>query len=200
MASVTGAACSTRPNRPRSLSLAGRKHQLLYGFEFGRQSKDLLSYSQVNVATVSRFNPVLPTLPLRINGKPSADNHSVFKVASLYLQDLVSINSQWKALAGVRYDRFQQETHERQPGRPDLGRTGYRLEPARRAGLSAIVGMVLPCIVGQFLPALGRNFCAGGKQCGQGQSRCQGRRAGWMEARCSGRCRKKGSTAAPSSR
>ncbi|AIJ45693.1 hypothetical protein O987_07725 [Comamonas testosteroni TK102] len=117
----------------QKLELAGRKHQLLYGFEFGRQSKDLLSYSQVNVATVSRFNPVLPTLPLRINGKPSADNHSVFKVASLYLQDLVSINSQWKALAGVRYDRFQQETHERQPGRPDLGRTDTAWSP--RVGL-----------------------------------------------------------------
>jgi catecholate siderophore receptor len=72
---------------------------------------------------------VLPTLPLRINGKPSADNHSVFKVASLYLQDLVSINSQWKALAGVRYDRFQQETHERQPGKPDLGRTDTAWSP-----------------------------------------------------------------------
>jgi hypothetical protein len=58
------------------------KHQLLYGFEFGRQSKDLLSYSRANVATVSLFNPVLPTLPLRIDGKPAADNHSVFKVAS----------------------------------------------------------------------------------------------------------------------
>lgn len=117
----------------QKLELAGMKHQLLYGFEFGRQSKDLLSYSQANVATVSLFNPVLPTLPLRINGKPSADNHSVFKVASLYLQDLVSINSQWKALAGVRYDRFQQETHERQPGKPDLGRTDTAWSP--RVGL-----------------------------------------------------------------
>ncbi|WP_043005754.1 TonB-dependent receptor [Comamonas testosteroni] len=117
----------------QKLELGGMKHQLLYGFEFGRQSKDLLSYSQANVATVSLFNPVLPTLPLRINGKPSADNHSVFKVASLYLQDLVSINSQWKALAGVRYDRFQQETHERQPGKPDLGRTDTAWSP--RVGL-----------------------------------------------------------------
>ncbi len=117
----------------QKLELAGMKHQLLYGLEFGRQSKDLLSYSQANVATVSLFNPVLPTLPLRINGKPSADNHSVFKVASLYLQDLVSINSQWKALAGVRYDRFQQETHERQPGKPDLGRTDTAWSP--RVGL-----------------------------------------------------------------
>jgi catecholate siderophore receptor len=117
----------------QKLELAGMKHQLLYGFEFGRQSKDLLSYSRANVATVSLFNPVLPTLPLRIDGKPAADNHSVFKVASLYLQDLVTITPQWKALAGVRYDRFQQETHERQPGKPDLSRTDTAWSP--RVGL-----------------------------------------------------------------
>lgn len=117
----------------QKLEFAGMKHQLLYGFEFGRQSKDLLSYSRANVATVSLFNPVLPTLPLRIDGKPAADNHSVFKVASAYLQDLVTISPQWKALAGVRYDRFQQETHERQPGKPDLSRTDTAWSP--RVGL-----------------------------------------------------------------
>ena len=117
----------------QKLEFAGVKHQLLYGFEFGRQSKDLLSYSRANVATVSLFNPVLPTLPLRIDGKPAADNHSVFKVASAYLQDLVTISPQWKALAGVRYDRFQQETHERQPGKPDLSRTDTAWSP--RVGL-----------------------------------------------------------------
>ncbi|WEE79249.1 TonB-dependent siderophore receptor [Comamonas testosteroni] len=117
----------------QKLELAGMKHQLLYGVEFGRQSKDLLSYSRANVATVSLFNPVLPTLPLRIDGKPAADNHSVFKVASAYLQDLVTISPQWKALTGVRYDRFQQETHERQPGKPDLGRTDTAWSP--RVGL-----------------------------------------------------------------
>lgn len=117
----------------QKLELAGMKHQLLYGVEFGRQSKDLLSYSRANVATVSLFNPVLPTLPLRIDGKPAADNHSVFKVASAYLQDLVTISPQWKALTGVRYDRFQQETHERQPGKPDLSRTDTAWSP--RVGL-----------------------------------------------------------------
>lgn len=117
----------------QKLELAGMKHQLLYGLEFGRQSKDLLSYSRANVATVSLLNPVLPILPSRIDGKPAADNHSVFKVASLYLQDLVTITPQWKALAGVRYDRFQQDTHERQPGKPDLSRTDTAWSP--RVGL-----------------------------------------------------------------
>ena len=37
----------------QKLEIAGTKHQLLYGLELGRQSKDLLSYSRANVATVS---------------------------------------------------------------------------------------------------------------------------------------------------
>ena len=117
----------------QKLEIAGMKHQLLYGLELGRQSKDLLSYSRANVATVSLLNPVLPMLPLNIDGKPSADNHSVFKVASTYVQDLIAITPQWKALAGVRYDRFQQDTQERQPGKPDLGRTDTTWSP--RVGL-----------------------------------------------------------------
>ena len=117
----------------QKVQLAGMKHQLLYGFEFGRQSKGLLSYSRANVATVSLLNPVLPTLPLQIAGNPSANNQSTFKVASAYVQDLVSITPQWKALAGVRYDRFQQETQERLPGKPDLGRTDTAWSP--RIGL-----------------------------------------------------------------
>lgn len=117
----------------QKLSLAGMQHQMLYGFEFGRQNKDLLSYSRANVATVSLFNPVLPTLERQVGGKPAADNHSVFKVASAYVQDLVTLSQHWKALAGVRYDRFEQETHERQPGKPDLGRTDTAWSP--RVGL-----------------------------------------------------------------
>lgn len=124
---------SNQTELTQKLELAGMKHQLLYGLEFGRQSKELVSYSRANVATVSLLNPVLPTLPLRIDGNPSADNRSVFKVASVYLQDLVTITPQWKALAGVRYDRFQQDTHERLPGRPDLGRTDTAWSP--RVGL-----------------------------------------------------------------
>ncbi|MGE8318537.1 MAG: TonB-dependent receptor [Comamonas sp.] len=117
----------------QKLNLGGMQHQMLYGFEFGRQNKDLLSYSRANVATVSLLDPVLPTLPRLAGGTPAADNHSVFKVASLYVQDLVTLSPHWKALAGVRYDRFEQETHERQPGKPDLGRTDTAWSP--RVGL-----------------------------------------------------------------
>ncbi len=110
------------------------RHQILYGLEFGRQVKDQRFVSRANVATVSLFNPVLPVLPLEVTGvAPSNDNVAELTTTSGYLQDLVSFSERWKALAGVRYDLFEQGTRERRPGQPDLGRTDREWSP--RAGL-----------------------------------------------------------------
>jgi catecholate siderophore receptor len=54
-------------------------------------------------------------------------------VASAYVQDMVELAPQWKALAGVRFDRFDQETRERRPGQPNLKRVDRAWSP--RAGL-----------------------------------------------------------------
>ncbi len=113
--------------------LAGMDHQLLYGVEFGHQRKDQLFVTQTNVATVNLFNPVLPVLPFYANAAPSTNNVGIMDVASLYVQDLVTLTPQWKALAGVRYDRFGQETRERRAGQSDLARTDGAWSP--RAGL-----------------------------------------------------------------
>ena len=113
--------------------LAGMNHQLLYGLELGKQNKDQLFISQANVATVSLFNPRLPTLPYQVVAAPSNDNLGKFNVASLYVQDLVTLSPHWKALAGVRYDRFEQETQDRIPGRSNLNRTDTAWSP--RIGL-----------------------------------------------------------------
>jgi catecholate siderophore receptor len=113
--------------------LGGMAHQLLYGMEFGKQNKDQLFRTQNNVATVSLFNPVLPVLPLTANAAPSTDNLGILSTGSVYVQDLVTLSERWKALAGVRYDDFQQETRERRPGQPNLSRTDRAWSP--RAGL-----------------------------------------------------------------
>lgn len=117
----------------QKLNLAGMKHQILYGIEFGKQNKDQLFRSQNNIASVSLFNPVLPVLPLTVTAAPSTDNLGILKTSSAYLQDLVSLSEHWKALAGVRYDRFEQETEERRPGQPNLNRTDRSWSP--RVGL-----------------------------------------------------------------
>ncbi|WP_338763425.1 TonB-dependent siderophore receptor [Massilia sp. METH4] len=114
-------------------SLAGMKHQLLYGVEFGKQDKDQVNRSRSNVATVTLFNPVLPVLPLALDVAPATDNRGIFTTRGAYVQDLVELAPGWKALAGVRYDRFEQETRERRAGQSNLQRVDADWSP--RAGL-----------------------------------------------------------------
>lgn len=114
-------------------TLFGMKHELLYGMELGQQDKDLVNFSKNNVATVDLFHPVLPTLPLHLGGTPAASNLGVFKTLGLYTQDMISLSEHWKALLGIRYDNFEQETFERRPNQPNLSRTDNAWSP--RVGL-----------------------------------------------------------------
>ncbi|MGE5622447.1 MAG: TonB-dependent receptor, partial [Bacillota bacterium] len=100
--------------------IAGMAHQLLYGAEIGKQNKDQLFRTQNNIATVSLFNPVAPVVPFTVTAAPSTNNLGIMKVASAYVQDLATLSAHWKALAGIRYDRFDQETEERRAGQPNL--------------------------------------------------------------------------------
>lgn len=110
------------------------RHQILYGVELGRQVKDQRFVIRSDVATVSLFNPVLPVLAREVTGGTvSSDNTGVLTTTSAYLQDLVSFSERWKALIGVRYDVFEQETRERRVGQPNLSRTDRAWSP--RAGL-----------------------------------------------------------------
>ncbi|MEN5180472.1 TonB-dependent siderophore receptor [Comamonas testosteroni] len=113
----------------QKLQLAGMQHQMLYGLELGRQKKALLNISQAVPGTIDLFKPVLPVVPPQLTAAPGANNNSVFNVASAYVQDLVSLAPQWKLLAGVRYDRFRQETDDLLPANTDLARTDVAWSP-----------------------------------------------------------------------
>jgi catecholate siderophore receptor len=113
----------------QKVNFAGMAHQILYGIEFGKQNKDQFFRTQNNIATVSLFNPVLPILPLNVTAAPSTDNLGIMTTSSAYVQDLVSLSKEWKALAGIRYDRFEQETRERRVGQPNLNRTDTAWSP-----------------------------------------------------------------------
>lgn len=117
----------------QDLTLGATNHQLLYGVEVGRQVKDALTYSRNGVATVSLFNPVSPILARTVPGAPTADNRTIFKTVGVYTQDLVSLGKHWKALVGVRYDRFEQATDQRLASLTDLSRTDKSWSP--RLGL-----------------------------------------------------------------
>lgn len=141
----------------QKLGLAGMRHHLLYGVELGKQNKDQLFRNQANAATnISLFNPVLPVLPIRANAPASSDNVGILTTKSLYLQDMITLSSQWKALAGVRYDNFKQETEERIPGRPNLARDDSAWSP--RVGL-----VYQPTLAQSYYVSLSRSFQPSGE-------------------------------------
>lgn len=138
------------------LNAGGMEHKLLYGVEIGKQNKDQLFRTQNNIATVSLFNPVAPVLPLKVTAAPQTDNLGIMKVASGYVQDMLSITPQWKALAGLRYDRFEQETRERRAGQPNLHRVDTAWSPR--------VGAVFqPGLTQSYYASVSRSFQPSGE-------------------------------------
>lgn len=106
------------------------QHQLLYGLELGQQRKSEVLSSRNNVATYNLFNPALAALaPLPTSIVPSADNKNQVNIAALYLQDLATLNPQWKVLAGLRYDRLEQTRDDRTARNVDMQRTDNTLSP-----------------------------------------------------------------------
>ncbi|ELX09807.1 TonB-dependent siderophore receptor [Janthinobacterium sp. HH01] len=90
------------------------RHALLVGLELSDQKRDVVTAQTGIALPVNLYAPqhVLPapnlsTLPVSLNNAFTA------KTQALYLQDQISIAPQWKALAGVRFDRFQQEQDNR---------------------------------------------------------------------------------------
>lgn len=113
-------------------------HELLFGAEFGRQTTDNLRNSgdfagfpggslSVPIASPVTFAPVPFT-----RKASDADNRSTANVAALYLQDQIELSSQWRAIAGVRFDRFSVELDDHRDG-SRLSNTDHLVSP--RAGL-----------------------------------------------------------------
>ena len=86
------------------------RHEVLYGAEFGTQGKDASSWAATVVANnMSIFNPVLPRVDRTKLGVRS-DTFGTYDTAAGYVQDAITFSEQWKALAGLRYDRYQQRS------------------------------------------------------------------------------------------
>ncbi|MFJ3059215.1 TonB-dependent receptor [Herbaspirillum sp. NPDC087042] len=125
----------------QKLKLGQTRHEILYGLEFGSQSKDAYSYAPVAVAggtsglpAVSIFNPVLPVVdPNRLGALTTT--YGTYDTFASYLQDNIAFNEHWKALVGVRYDRYKQDSRLLAPTGPatSLSRTDTAYSP--RAGV-----------------------------------------------------------------
>ena len=117
-------------------TLAGLKHEWLFGMELGQQKRRVESVAGGVVDRVSIFNPgtvVLPPIPAAAFLADGAiASHTTQNVFGLYLQDQITLSKHWKALLGARYDNFKQSTgFARKLG--SLARTDTSVSP--RAGL-----------------------------------------------------------------
>jgi len=133
----------------QKLDIGGMKHQILYGAEFGKQDKGQALTPAVDYGPVDLFRPVLPVVARTFAGPPNT--LTVMKTGSVYLQDLVALSARWKALAGVRYDRFEQET------RSVIG-AGTRLQRTDREW-SPRIGLVFqPTISQSYYASFSKSF------------------------------------------
>lgn len=92
------------------------QHILLAGVELGHQTADRI----VRAATASTVNleapqqtlskPDIAALPVTINADFTGDT------AAVYVQDQLSFGQQWKALVGLRFDRFKQKQEDKRTG------------------------------------------------------------------------------------
>lgn len=90
-------------------------HEILVGAEFGRQETDNFRqtayFLDVGPNATSHFvtvqNPIYTGNVEFRQSASDADNHSVAKNAAVYIQDQIEFSPQWKAVLGVRFDRFE---------------------------------------------------------------------------------------------
>jgi len=114
------------------------EHTLLTGLEVGRQDsankRNTGFFGAATGITVPASNPFAEATSFRPNGT-DADNRVKANVAAAYVQDQVAFSKEWKAIAGLRYDRFSVDFDDRRTTTPptDLARTDTALSP--RVGL-----------------------------------------------------------------
>lgn len=114
----------------RSGHWLGMRHTVLVGAE---QSLEVTDAIQINGPTnqtpVDLFQPAL--LAPVLNSVPTRNNHFAGETHALYAQDLASLGSRWKILAGVRVDRFGQRLAFLPPTNivPNLSRVDWAASP-----------------------------------------------------------------------
>jgi catecholate siderophore receptor len=101
-------------------------HTILAGVEAGRQQRQVARFNGT-APDVALIDPVL-TAPSYV-AVPSSDTAFTGNVLGVYLQDLVAIGAHWKALAGLRGDRFDQGLDDRSPKNVDLARVDRTWSP-----------------------------------------------------------------------
>lgn len=112
-------------------SLAGLEHTVLFGMESGRQESD---NRRVNTASeffslADRGRNFVPDFSVA----PALDNTNGLNLFAVLVQDQVEFTDRFKAVLGLRWDRFDLAFNDRRPGAPDFSRDDTFVSP--RAGL-----------------------------------------------------------------
>lgn len=110
-------------------------HTLLVGAELGRQTSDNsrnTGFFNGGSLSVPLASPVTFAPVLFAQRPTDANNRSTANIAALYVQDQVELSSNWQAIAGVRFDRFDVELDDHRDG-STLSNTDHLVSP--RAGL-----------------------------------------------------------------
>jgi len=117
----------------------GMEHLLLAGLELGHQDSDntrLTGYfgttGTATTASVPVANP-RASVTRWAAATSDANNEVTANIAALYLQDQITLATHWKAVLGLRLDRFSVSLDDRNRANVDLARTDKAVSP--RAGL-----------------------------------------------------------------
>lgn len=96
------------------------RHQLLAGLELGKQDTDYLRMTGVFANRATSVNVPLATpdgaLPVNyVLGGSNSDRSgaSTARIAGIYVQDQMTLSPQWQVIAGLRYDRFKLDYHNK---------------------------------------------------------------------------------------
>ncbi|NQE48956.1 TonB-dependent siderophore receptor [Herbaspirillum rubrisubalbicans] len=109
-------------------------HTLLLGAESSTLWMNTEILRSAPLASIDIYNPVYgssPLLPLT-NRTSSSDEHQ--RVKAVFVQDQLSLSSQWKLLAGLRWDQYNQSIQNRVGGVTNTSQQQSAVSP--RAGIS----------------------------------------------------------------
>lgn len=99
-------------------------HRIVAGAELGRQNtanfRETGYFGAIGSMQTSELVPVgnpVPTLPVNFRQSASdADNQGTAETAAVYVQDQIHIGERWQIIAGLRFDRFTMDFHNKRSG------------------------------------------------------------------------------------
>ena len=112
-------------------SLAGMEHTMLFGFESGRQQSENIRVNSASgtFSLADRGRNFVPDFSIA----PALDNKNDLDLTAFLVQDQIALTDNFKAVLGLRWDRFDLGFDDRQAGAADFARSDEFVSP--RLGL-----------------------------------------------------------------